>query len=245
MIVKSLTHPIPILVYHQIDKPPSKGTRLRGLVVDPRSFAWQMSMLKMLGYRGLSMRDLEPYLFGEKQGRVVGITFDDGYQNIFDLALPILERHGHTATCYAVSDQVGKTNEWDTGLVTTKPLMNREQLLSWLDAGMDVGSHTCTHADLTKLNTKDARKEIELSKLSLEDSLGTQIRHFCYPYGHMQAAHAQMVRDCGYISATMMKRGRVHSDYDPWQLPRVLMARATNPVHFFLKLMTRYEDRRT
>lgn len=190
------------------------------------------------------MHDLEPYLSGEKQGRVVGITFDDGYQNNFDLALPILKRYGHTATCYAVSKQVGKTNHWDDGLVATKSLMNRGQLLSWLDAGMDVGSHTCTHADLTKLEDKEALKEIKLSKLSLEDSLGTQIRHFCYPYGRMQPIHAQMARDCGYVTATMMKRGRVHSDHNPWELSRVLIARATNPIQFFMKLMTRYEDRR-
>ena len=109
---------------------------------------------------------------------------------------------------------------------------------------MDVGSHTCTHADLTKLEHKDALKEIKLSKLSLEDSLGTQIRHFCYPYGRMHLIHAQMARDCGYITATMMQRGRVQSDHDRWQLPRVLIARATNPLHFLMKLMTRYEDRR-
>jgi peptidoglycan/xylan/chitin deacetylase (PgdA/CDA1 family) len=241
---KLVTKPIPILVYHQIDKPPSRGTPLRGLVVAPHSFAWQMSMLKTLGYRGHSMHDLEPYLSGEKQGRVVGITFDDGYQNNFDLALPILKRYGHTATCYAVSEQVGKTNHWDDGLVATKSLMNRGQLLSWLDAGMDVGSHTCTHADLTKLEDKEALKEIKFSKLSLEDSLGTQIRHFCYPYGRMQPIHAQMARDCGYITATMMKRGRVHSDHNPWELSRVLIARATNPIQFLMKLMTRYEDRR-
>jgi peptidoglycan/xylan/chitin deacetylase (PgdA/CDA1 family) len=155
-----------------------------------------------------------------------------------------LKRYGHTATTYVVSDQVGKTNEWDAGLVATKPLMSREQLLSWLDAGMDVGSHTCTHADLTNLNDMDALKEIELSKLSLENSLGTQIHHFCYPYGRMQPIHAQMARDCGYVTATMMKRGRVHSDHNPWELSRVLMARATNPIQFFMKLMTRYEDRR-
>jgi peptidoglycan/xylan/chitin deacetylase (PgdA/CDA1 family) len=244
MTEKYAINPIPILVYHQIDKPPSKGTRLRGLVVDPRSFSWQMSMLKILGFSGHSMNGLEPYLSGKKQGRVVGITFDDGYQNIYDLALPILKRYGHTATTYVVSDQVGKTNEWDAGLVATKPLMSREQLLSWLDAGMDVGSHTCTHADLTNLNAMDALKEIELSKLSLENSLGTQIHHFCYPYGRMQPIHAQMARDCGYVTATMMKRGRVHSDHNPWELSRVLMARATNPIQFFMKLMTRYEDRR-
>ena len=72
---------IPILMYHQIDAPPPRGTMLRGLIVAPSSFNWQMKMLRLMGYTGLSMRDLEPYLQGEKKGKVVGITFDDGYQN--------------------------------------------------------------------------------------------------------------------------------------------------------------------
>ena len=67
MTEKYAINPIPILVYHQIDKPPSKGTRLRGLVVDPRSFSWQMSMLKILGFSGHSMNGLEPYLSGKSR----------------------------------------------------------------------------------------------------------------------------------------------------------------------------------
>ena len=79
-------------MYHQIDAPPPKGTPLRGLVVAPASFAWQMRMLKMMGYTGLSMRDLEPYLLGKKYGKVVGITFDDGYKNNHLHALPVLKK---------------------------------------------------------------------------------------------------------------------------------------------------------
>jgi peptidoglycan/xylan/chitin deacetylase (PgdA/CDA1 family) len=200
--------------------------------------------LRVAGWDIVSLDEGMQRLTTPQSRRFIVLTFDDGYQNINDLALPILKRYGHTATTYVVSDQVGKTNEWDAGLVATKPLMSREQLLNWLDAGMDVGSHTCTHADLTKLNDTDAQKEIELSKLSLENSLKTQIRHFCYPYGRMQPIHAQMARDCAYVTATMMRRGRVHSDHNPWELSRVLIARATNPIQFFMKLMTRYEDRR-
>ena len=58
---------IPILMYHQIDAPPARGSALRGLVVAPQSFARQMALLRLCGYRGLSMRDLEPYLQGEKR----------------------------------------------------------------------------------------------------------------------------------------------------------------------------------
>ncbi|NCX06152.1 MAG: polysaccharide deacetylase family protein, partial [Actinobacteria bacterium] len=73
--------PIPILMYHQIEVAPAKGAPLRGLVVAPTSFARQMHLLKLLGYQGLSMTDLLPYLRGERVGKVVGITFDDGFLN--------------------------------------------------------------------------------------------------------------------------------------------------------------------
>jgi len=89
---------IPVLMYHQIDAPPPRGTPLRGLIVAPSSFAWQMRMLRLMGYRGLSMRELEPYIQGHKQGKVVGLTFDDGFQNNVQNALPILLRqriHSH------------------------------------------------------------------------------------------------------------------------------------------------------
>ena len=78
--------PIPILVYHQIAEAPKKGAPFRGLYVSPTAFARQMALLKLLGYQGLSMTDLQPYLRGEKSGKVVGITFDDGYLNNLTLA---------------------------------------------------------------------------------------------------------------------------------------------------------------
>ena len=71
---------IPILMYHSIESMP-KSTVMRSLHVLPRQFKFQMWMLKMLGYKGLSLKKLKPYLDGDKFGKVVGITFDDGYQN--------------------------------------------------------------------------------------------------------------------------------------------------------------------
>ena len=97
--------PIPILVYHQISAAPPRGAPFRGLYVAPQSFARQMALLKLMGYRGLSMGALLPYLQGEKNGKVVGITFDDGYQNNLSHALPVLVRHGFSSTCYVVRDR--------------------------------------------------------------------------------------------------------------------------------------------
>lgn len=235
---------IPILMYHQIDTPPARGTPLRGLVVSPGSFARQMFLLKCLGYKGLSMRDLEPYLKGERQGKVVGITFDDGYQNNVVNALPVLKRNAFTATCYGVSSMIGGTNCWDRGIVAEKPLMTLDNWRAWRDAGMDIGSHTRTHDDLTQLDTSQAQEQIAGSKRELEQALGCEVHHFCYPYGRYCETHSHLAQAAGYASATTTQRGRVRPGDDPYTLKRVLIARATNLLHFALKIATTYEDRR-
>lgn len=235
---------IPILMYHQIDQPPARGTGLRGLIVAPSSFAWQMRMLRLMGYRGCSMRDLEPYLRGEKTGKVVGITFDDGYQNNLDHALPVLQQQGFTATCYGVSHMIGGTNAWDAGKVAEKPLMTQAHWRAWCAAGMDAGSHTQTHADLSAIPLAQARLQITQSKHELEHTVGAEVRHFCYPYGRYDAQHAQIAREAGYTTATTTRRGRASIGGDPYTLPRIMVARATNPLQFFMKIATAYEDRR-
>lgn len=235
---------IPILMYHQIDVPPPSGTPLRGLVVSPGAFKRQMWLLKLLGYRGLSMRDLEPYLMGEKRGRVFGITFDDGYQNNLHNALPVLKRCGFTATCYAVSSLIGGTNRWDSGLVAEKPLMTESDWHAWLSNGMEIGSHTRTHADLSQVTAIQAREEIYESKRDLENRFGCDVRHFCYPYGRFAADHIHMASDAGYVTATTTRRGRAINGKDLMTLRRVLVARATHLLQFSVKILTQYEDRR-
>ncbi len=70
--------PVPIFLYHQIDVPPQHRTPYRSMIVHPDRFRQQMAWLKRLGYRGLSVRDAIPYIYGGKQGKVAVITFDDG-----------------------------------------------------------------------------------------------------------------------------------------------------------------------
>lgn len=236
--------PIPILMYHQIDVPPARGTPLRGLVVSPRNFAWQMAMLRWLGFQGLSMRDLEPYLDGRKQGRVVGITFDDGYLNNYDNALPILKKYGHTATCYAVSGLIGQTNQWDDGVMASKSLMDRQHWLKWIEAGMDIGSHTQLHIDLTETNDELAWEQISQSKALLETNLNITVAHFCYPYGRYQKHHMEMVKTAGYLTATTVERGLFRVGDDPFQIARVGVYASTNMIQFIIKVMTQREAKK-
>lgn len=237
--------PIPILTYHQVDQPPPRGTPYRSLVVSPGAFARQMALLRLLGYRGLSMSALMPYLAGEQQGRVVGITFDDGYVNNLEHALPVLQRHGFSATCYVVSGQLGGSNVWDLPRgVPAKPLMDVGHLRDWIAGGQEVGAHTRNHVDLTALGDAAAREEIAACKLDLEPFLGVELQQFCYPYGHHRPEHAAMVREAGYAAATTTRRGRSMAADPAWALPRVPVHQSTTLPLFWAKIATAYEDRR-
>lgn len=240
-----MRRPIPILTYHQVDTPPERGVPYRGLVVSPAAFARQMALLKMLGYRGLSMAALEPYLRGDKQGRVVGITLDDGYVNNLVHALPVLRKHGFSATCYVVSGQMGGSNVWDRDKgVPAKPLMDAAQLKAWVAGGQEVGAHTRSHVDLRQTDDVAAFNEIAGCKRELEYRVDAEVRHFCYPYGSHEAKHAAMAKAVGYKTVTTTRRGRARPGADLFELPRVPVLRSTSLPVLWLKLATGYEDRK-
>ncbi len=235
-------------MYHQVDVEPPRGSPMRGLVVAPATFSRQMAALNAIGYVGKSMGDLMPYLKGEREGKVFGITFDDGYENNLRCALPVLKRYGFTSTCYVVANLVGKSNSWDKerGVIQV-PLMNAHDLQVWVDAGQEVGSHTLTHANLAQLDVAGQALEIGRSKDQLELLVEQKggIQHFCYPYGGVNANAVQNVRAAGYLTATTTARGRaVQGQSDELLLPRVLVSRTTTWMQLLLKCLTRYEDRR-
>lgn len=237
--------PIPILTYHQIAPTPPKGTPFRSLCVAPDDFRRHMGFLHALGYQGLSMTGLLPYLRGEKVGKVVGITFDDGYLNNLTNALPALKRYGFSSTCYVVSQLLGKTNLWDREVgIPTSPLMSVSDLSQWLAGGQEVGAHTRSHARLMQLDDADSKQEIELCKSDLETITGASVAHFCYPYGDYAPAHAAMARNAGYQTTTTTQRSRCQTAEDMMQLPRVPISRTTTRLSLWLKIATAYEDRR-
>ena len=236
-------HSIPILTYHHTEQAPPKGFALRSLWVSPSSFATQMQWLARLGYTGLGMSELMPYLRGEKKGKVVGITLDDGYQSNLLHALPILKNMGFSATCYVVSGKLGQHNAWDEALgMAQAALMGVEEMRTWVDAGMEVGSHTCSHADLNQISLAEARQELLQSKSDLENLLQKPVTQFCYPYGHFSPEHESLVSQSGYVAATTTHRGRACTTDRMTALPRVPVVRSTYSPQFLLKVLTRYED---
>ena len=231
-------------MYHQIGEPAPRGTPYRGLTVHPSDFKRQMTWLRRLGYRGLSMHELLPYIKGERHGKVVGITFDDGYRNVYTNALPVLRDNDFTATNYFVARQIAGGNVWDSEKgIPHSQLMSVDQIKAWAVAGMEVGSHTLDHPNLPKLSPEVADYQIKQSKIELEDIIGKEVGAFCYPYGGYAPEVLAMVRDAGYTNATTTEGGLANSTDNIYALPRVTVARSTNVLRFLQKCMTRLEER--
>jgi len=238
------TRAVPILMYHNISEPPPEIRTHRALYVTPRRFAAQMQLLRHLGYRGLSMSQAMPYLRGERAGRIAVITFDDGYRDNLDNALPELLRHGFTATCYAVSGRLGQHNAWDAGqLGVRKPIMVAAELRRWCGAGMEIGAHTRSHPKLTQCGAAALRDEIGGGKRALEDAIGASVSQFCYPYGDHDDAVVNVVRRAGFDAAVTTQRGRARVERDLFRLPRVAICHRHLLPSFAWRVTTGYEDR--
>jgi peptidoglycan/xylan/chitin deacetylase (PgdA/CDA1 family) len=195
----------PILTWHHVGRRP-RGARLKGLYVSPGLFARQLAELKRAGFHTPAFA--RATAGGVNPERNVFLTFDDGFRDVFEHALPILREHGFRAMLFLVADLIGKTNEWQqrAGDVV-EPLMDEAQIREWLAAGHEIGSHTRTHPHLTRLPPEEAREEIVASKKKLEDRFGVAVEHFCYPYGDWNPAVRDLVAAAGYRSACTTEPG--------------------------------------
>lgn len=235
---------IPILVYHSIENV-SKSTKMRSMHVAPKRFKFQMMLLKMMGYKGLSMRELKPYIDGHKTGKVVGITFDDGYKNNLVNAVPILLKYGFSATCYLVQGRIGEYNVWDIKKNLPKiSLMSSNEIFEWIGAGMDIGAHSLTHPNLTKIDKQTASIEIEKCKINLENEFNIKLEDFCYPYGCFDEDIVNITSKAGFSSAVTMNRGRASIYSNRFALPRIPITHHTLPHLFVAKIISSYEDKK-
>lgn len=208
-----------ILTYHHVGSSPP-GVRLKGLYVSPRLFTRQMDELRANGFvtetydRSTSARNPET--------RRIFLTFDDGFRDVFEHALPVLRNSRFTAIQFLVADLLGQTSEWQaaSGEVPGK-LMDQAEVKDWIDAGNQIGSHTLRHPFLTRLAFAEAREEITASKKKLEDMFGVAIDHFCYPYGDWNREVRDLVKAAGYRSACTTEFGVNTPDTDPFALRRL------------------------
>lgn len=233
-----MTESINILMYHQVgDFPPMKGHR--STYCHHKRFARQMAYLARFGYTVLSMDQVLACLRGERPipPKAVALTFDDGYENFYEYAWPVLQKHGFPAMVYLISDLLGQPASWFAADGrATPPLMSAARVRQLRGEGVDFGSHTASHIRLAEQDTARIREEIGRSKAALEDVLGEAIDHFCYPFGSHDRRAVDAVADAGYLSATTCVRAPATVADDPLTLPRKAISYGDNLLGYFWRL---------
>jgi len=233
---RRLTHGTPILMYHafaDVGEVPSR------YVLPQRCFAWQMALLKRLGYQVIS---LEEYLVCLHESRLpperaLVITIDDGYLDNYLLAYPVLRRYGFTATIFLVTG--GDRNNWDEdGPLAGRPAMTASQARELQRAGISFGAHTRTHPRLPEISTEQAWEEISGAKADLEKELGVPVQTFAYPHGKENEAIQTQVEQAGYLGACGVGRGLNTPAAPPFALYRTEIIGTASLLQFLQSVLS-------
>lgn len=197
---------IPILAYHMVN--PQEDT----YSIDPAEFERQMRYLTENGYTAISLKELfqasgHPEALPAKP---VVITFDDGYEDNYSIALPILQKYGMKGTVFVVAANVGTP-----GYLTWQQI--KEMQLRYTE----IGSHTLTHVTLRDLNYAEQVKELADSKKILETQLGQPVEFLAYPYGGYNESVINALKQTGYLGACTGKTGLNTASTPPYFLKRI------------------------
>ena len=207
----------PILTFHSLDDSGSV------ISMAPACFADQIRSLSDAGWRCCSVSQVLAGRAQEHQPeRVVAITFDDGYRSLVEVALPVLQSHGFTATVFVTTGRCGKDNRWpgQPSQIPTLPMLDWSDLSRLHDAGWEIGAHGTHHRALTILTDADAGVEIAASRHVLMERVGAQVSVFAYPYGAHNAAIRDRVQR-SFRGACGTHLDWVRSTSDDYALPRL------------------------
>lgn len=209
---------IPVLTYHSIDESNSV------ISTDAATFRRQMKFLKEADFNVISLSNLIKNFSENKKlpAKTIVLTFDDGFQNFYATAFPVLAECGFTATVFLVADHCEKYNDWDGNL----PTIELSRLMTWNEIkelhhhGIEFGAHSLTHPDLTEIPLAEVTHELSESKTIIEDKLGSAVEMFAYPYGKFNA-DVKRLTEQNYAAACSTNLGKVRESSDFYSLERV------------------------
>ncbi|MEU1037158.1 polysaccharide deacetylase family protein [Streptomyces sp. NPDC005907] len=219
-----------VAMYHSVGDCSDDPYRI---TVSPDRLDRQLGLLRRRGLRGVSMGALiAARARGEGRG-LVGLTFDDGYADFVEHALPLLRRHDCGATLFVLPGRLDGDNAWDP-LGPRKPLLGKQGIrVAAASEGIEIGSHGLTHVDLTRADDTLLHAEVADSRALLSDLIGANVDGFCYPYGTVDRRAVDAVRAAGYRYACAIDPGPLTG---PFALPRVHVGQNDTAVRLLLKL---------
>ncbi len=229
-----------VLGYHAIADLDGDPTLAR-FSVPPARFAEQLDTLTRRGWNFVDLDTVIAALSGKGDlpERAVLLTFDDAYADLLDAACPILEEREIPAVAFAVTEEIGGTNAWDEkNGAQTLDLLHADGLKEAAARGIEIGSHTATHAPLPEISPEQLDGELMESADQLEALGLPRPRAFSYPYGLWNPRVAGAVCDAGYEVAFAVERGAIRSDTDRYALPRIAVHSDDTGRKLHLKLAT-------
>tara|TARA_B100000768_G_scaffold179918_2_gene198673 strand:- start:228 stop:1034 length:807 start_codon:yes stop_codon:yes gene_type:complete len=225
-----LEHPR-ILMYHMISGSLSKQKH-RGLRVSPEMFERQVAWLKASNWTFIKASEL----FTEKaQGdKRVAITFDDGYEDNYSQALPILKKYDACATLYLVTDRherdwsVNKNAKHNSGDLMREAKLSDKQVAEMLASGVfELGGHTLTHCHLPSVDMATKTFEINECKKVLNATFATQVTSFAYPFGHYSDEDIKLCQAADFNTAVTTDEG-IDTQPNAFRLKRVKVSGKDN-----------------
>jgi peptidoglycan/xylan/chitin deacetylase (PgdA/CDA1 family) len=173
--------------------------------------------------RVVPLRDAVDSLGRPEAYELAAITFDDGYRDFADLALPVLRARGLHATLFVPAAWVGQSNGWDAGRPQREILTARE-LRELPPDTVTVGAHGLTHRRLAGMSADQLRAETHDARRILEDACARPVTLYAYPHGQrddFDAAGERAVADAGFVAACSTRYGRGSRPGERFRLRRV------------------------
>ncbi|MGP3776112.1 polysaccharide deacetylase family protein [Streptomyces sp. SDT5-1] len=215
-------------MYHSVD---DCSDDPYNVTVSPERLRQQLSWLRSRGLRGVGVAQLlDARSRGLGRG-LVGLTFDDGYGDFVENALPLLRHYECTATVFVLAGRLGGENAWDAS-GPRKPLLTAQGIRAAASAGMEIGSHGLMHVDLTRVDATELRAEVQRSRAQIAELIGGTVHGFCYPYGSVNARTVEAVRRAGYRYGCAVSPGPLTGVH---AMPRVFVGQRDAPWRLELK----------
>ena len=235
---------IPMLMYHAVQEGQSDSRPYYDINVSPATFANQMRQLRSAGYRAVSLEQAVQALQSDAvDEKMVVVTFDDGYQDFYQNAFPVLSECQFTATVFLITDYVGDQPKTFKG----KACLTWHEVRELQAQGIQFGSHTVTHPVLKDIAIEQVDDELRISKSVIEDELGIPVQSFSYPFAFPEADHKfrgllkDILMKYGYQNSVTTILGTANPQSDPFCLPRLPVNRWDDYAFFQAKLEGAYD----